>query len=239
MLGHQRVERGMGDDSTKPLHKAYKSKSAEETSGVYDGWAAEYEDHMVNVGYTHPAMVAAMLSRHVTPSGDPVLDAGTGTGVLGEVLTALGFTDLTGLDASEGMLARAAEKGKYKALSHAFLGEPLDFADNAFAAVVSSGVFTQGHAPLTGFDELIRVTRPGGFLVFSVSRTYLDGPFEEKRAQLENDGLWRAVDATERYNSTPQIDEVLMSQEDVTAAAIFVIGESSARSHLWAMPRRR
>jgi len=26
----------------------------------------------------------------------------------------------------------------------------------------SAGVFTDGHAPMDGFDELIRVTRPGG-----------------------------------------------------------------------------
>ena len=110
------------------------------------------------------------------------------------------------------MLSRAAEKGKYKALTHAFLGQPLDFADDAFAAVTSAGVFTQGHAPLSGFDELVRVTRPGGVLVFSVSRTYLEGPFEEKRAGLEKDGLWRVIDATERYNSTPQIEETLISQ---------------------------
>jgi len=38
---------------------------------------------MKNVGYTHPAMVASMVSRHVAPSGDRVLDAGAGTGVLG------------------------------------------------------------------------------------------------------------------------------------------------------------
>ncbi len=202
----------MGDDNTKFLHKAYQSKSAAETSGVYDGWAAEYEDHMANVGYAHPAMVAAMASRHLAPGIGPILDAGTGTGIMGEILTALGYPDLTGLDASQGMLARAAKKGTYKALTHAFLGEPLDFADDAFAAVVSAGVFTQGHAPLSGFDELIRVTRPGGFLVFSVSRTYLEGSFQDKRGQLEGAGLWRAVDQSERYDSTPQVEEVLISQ---------------------------
>jgi len=203
----------MGDnDSTKQLHEAYRSKSAQETSGVYDDWAGEYEGHMANVGYTHPAMVASMMSRHVAPTGDPILDAGTGTGIMGEILTALGYTDLTGLDASEGMLARAAEKGKYKRLSHAFLGQALDFADNAFAAVVSAGVFTQGHAPLSGFDELVRVTRPGGILAFSVSRAYLEGPFEEKSGQLERDGLWRAVDASARYDSTPLVEDALISQ---------------------------
>ena len=109
------------------------------------------------------------------------------------------------------MLAGAAEKGKYKELKHLYLGRALDFADDRFAAVVSAGVFTQGHAPLSGLDELIRVTQPGGLLVFSIARTYLDGPFQEKRRDLEEQSLWKFVEATEPYNSAP-LEDTLISQ---------------------------
>ncbi len=166
---------------------------------------------MKNVGYTHPAVVASMVARYVAPTRESVLDAGAGTGVLGEILSALGFSSLSGLDASAGMLKLAGLKKNYRDLSHQFLGEPLSFDDDCFVLVASSGVFTQGHAPLDGLDELIRVTRPGGHLVFSVARTYLDGPFEQKRQQLEQEGLWRFVDASERYNSAP-LEDNLISQ---------------------------
>ena len=195
--------------STDKLHRAYHSGSSEETAEVYDDWANEYENHMKNVGYTHPAMVAAMASRHVAPTDERVLDAGAGTGVLGEILRALGFSNLSGLDASAGMLEIAGLKQNYRDLSRQFLGQPLDFADDSFVLVASSGVFTQGHAPLEGLDELVRVTRAGGHLVFSVARTYLDGPFALKREQLERDGAWRFVDASERYNSAPLEDELI------------------------------
>jgi predicted TPR repeat methyltransferase len=202
----------MGEkDSTKELHKAYHAESVEETAGIYDDWSAAYDAHMKNVGYTHPAVVAALLSRHVKPGDQAILDAGSGTGIMGEILTAMGYTNLTGLDASQGMLAGAAEKGKYRELKHLYLGHALDFADDRFAAVVSAGVFTQGHAPLSGFDELIRVTRPGGLLIFSIARTYLEGPFQERRRDLEEQGLWRFVDASERYNSAP-LEDTLISQ---------------------------
>jgi predicted TPR repeat methyltransferase len=207
----------MTDDDTKPpastnkLHRAYHASSSQETAEVYDDWADEYEQHMKNVGYTHPAVVASMVARYVSPTGEPVLDAGAGTGVLGEILSALGFSNLSGLDASEGMLKLAGLKKNYRDLSHQFLGESLSFDDDCFVLVASSGVFTQGHAPLDGLDELIRVTRPGGHLVFSVARTYLDGPFEQKRLQLEQDGLWRFIDASERYNSAP-LEDTLISQ---------------------------
>lgn len=200
----------MGDtESTKNLHRAYEAKSAGETSDVYDDWAKDYETHMKSVGYAHPALVAAMLSRHLAPTGDEILDAGAGTGIMGEMLTALGYSRLAALDGSEGMLARARDKGIYGTLEHGFLGEALPFADDRFAAVVSAGVFTQGHAPLSGLDELIRVVRPGGLLVFSVARTYLDGPFADKRRGLEEAGLWEFVDRTGRYNSAPLEDELI------------------------------
>ena len=197
--------------STDKLHRAYHAKSSQETADVYDDWADEYEQHMKNVGYTHPAMVAAMVARHVAPTEERVLDAGAGTGVLGEILTALGYPSIVGLDASEGMLKIANLKNNYLELTHQFLGQPLTFEDDSFALVVSSGVFTQGHAPLEGLDELIRVTRPGGHLVFSVARTYLDGPFERKREQLEQANLCRFVDVSERYNSAP-LEDNLISQ---------------------------
>ena len=197
--------------STDKLHRAYHAENSQETAEVYDDWAGDYEQHMKNVGYTHPAMVAAMVARHVAPTREQVLDAGAGTGVLGEILTALGYPNIVGLDASEGMLKIADLKNNYQELSHQFLGQALTFDDDAFALVVSSGVFTQGHAPLEGLDELVRVTRCGGHLVFSIARTYLDGPFEQKRQQLEQANLWRLVGHTERYNSAP-LEDTLISQ---------------------------
>jgi len=197
----------MADDNehknTEQLRKAYTSQSAEEIREYYDQWAADYETHMGNVGYTHPAMVAAMLTRYLPAGADPVLDAGAGTGIMAELLVAMGYPDVVGIDNSPEMLARAASKKKYRELRQMTLGERLDFTDDQFAAVVSAGVFTEGHAPLSGLDELIRVTRAGGCIVFTISRTYLEGKFDEKGKLLEAAGYWRFVDASQRYNSTP------------------------------------
>jgi len=200
------------DEKTRELQKVYVSDSPEEAAAIYDGWSGEYEEHMRGVGYTHPAMVAAMLTRHQPPSDDPVLDAGTGTGIMGQILTALGYPRVSGFDASEGMLAGAAAKGIYEDLRVARLGEPPDYADDSFAASVASGVFTQGHAPLDGLDELVRATRPGGHIVFSISRTYLGETFETKARSLDEAGMWRRVDASQRYDSAPLGDDVLTAQ---------------------------
>lgn len=200
------------DVKTRTLHEVYASDSSEQSAAIYDGWAGDYETHMSDVGYRHPAMVAAMLARHQPPGHAPLLDAGAGTGVMGEILTALGYPNMHGFDASEGMLARAAAKNIYRDLRPGLLGQPLDYADDSFAACVASGVFTQGHAPLDGLDEIVRAVRPGGHIAFSISRTYLGEAFEAKARALEEAGKWRRVDASERYDSAPLGDDVLTAQ---------------------------
>jgi ubiquinone/menaquinone biosynthesis C-methylase UbiE len=196
-------------EDTAQLHRAYQSKNVGELAEYYDEWSKDYEAHMRNIGYMHPAMVASMVGRHVDIGSGPVLDAGAGTGIMCEILAALGQSPVVGLDASEGMLALANKKGLYAELHHMFLGQALDFPDDRFSAVTASGVFTDGHAPMDGFDELIRVTRPKGRLVFSVARGYLEGPFDEKSKALEDAGAWKRVDATQIYNSAPLGDELL------------------------------
>lgn len=200
------------DKKIRQLHDVYASKSADESAGIYDGWADDYEDHMGGVGYCHPAMVAAMLTRHQKPGSAPILDAGAGTGIMAGILGAIGYPVIYGFDASKGMLARASAKGGYENLKPGLLGEPLDYETNQFTACVASGVFTQGHAPLDGLDELVRVTRPDGHIVFSIARSYLGEVFETKARALEEDGRWHRVDATERYDSTPLSKDALMAQ---------------------------
>ncbi|MCP5037123.1 MAG: class I SAM-dependent methyltransferase [Rhodobacteraceae bacterium] len=201
-----------GDEKTRQLHNVYASKSANETAGIYDGWAVDYEAHMAGVGYSHPAMVAAMLCRHQKPGSEPLLDAGAGTGIMAELLDALGYSSIFGFDASPGMLKLAASRNAYDDLRIARLGEPLEYETDQFAATVASGVFTQGHAPLAGLKELTRITRPGGHIVFSIARSYLGEAIETQAKELEDAGKWQLASTTKRYDSTPMGNDSLMAQ---------------------------
>ena len=129
-----------------------------------------------------------------------MLDAGAGTGIMGEILPALGYPVIDGFDISPGMLARAEKKNLYRDLKHGVLGERLDYADDSYAGVTASGVFTEGHAPLDGLDELVRVVKPGGHIVFSVARIYLGDQIEAKAKALEDAGKWRRVGTSGLYD---------------------------------------
>ena len=200
------------DKKVQSLHDAYAGGDPNITAGVYDNWAEEYETHMKGVGYTHPAMTAALYTRH-QPAGDmPMLDAGAGTGIMGEILPALGYPVIDGFYMSPGMLARAEKTNLYRDLKHGVLGERLDYADDSYAGVTASGVFTEGHAPLDGLDELVRIVKPGGHVVFSVARIYLGDQIETKAKALEDAGKWRRVGTSGLYDSTPLDDKAIMAQ---------------------------
>lgn len=194
----------MGDTQANThLGGVYGAGSAEEVAALYDGWAGTYEADMAKAGYRHPAIALALLSRHCPAGAAPLLDAGCGTGLAGEWLGILGFADVHALDISPGMLAVARAKGVYSGFTQAALGETLPFADDAFASVISAGVFTTGHVGAEGLDELIRVTRPGGVLVLTVKRALWDAGFGVRVAALARDGRISVIDETPPYVSMP------------------------------------
>lgn len=195
---------GVGDsERSERLARVYSAQDNRELAESYDEWAREYEGDMTRLGYAIPAVAAGFMGRYVPPEGT-ILDAGAGTGILGDTLKVLDYRDLVGIDLSEGMLERAREKGAYRELHRMALGERLGFDDDRFAAAVSVGVFTTGHAPPESFDELVRVVRSGGWAIFSVREdVYRNGGFREKQESLEREGKWRLVKMCDAFQPFP------------------------------------
>ena len=185
------------------LGAVYEAKRPEEIAEIYDGWSQTYDQEMAVAGYRHPSICLALLARHLPRGSAPLLDAGAGTGLIGEWLGIMGYPHVEALDISQGMLAQAAKKGVYKAFHNLALGGPLPFADGHFAGIISAGVFTSGHVGIEGLDELIRICRPGGVLVLTVKNTLWDGGFSARISELEGQGLIARAEETEPYVSMP------------------------------------
>ncbi len=185
------------------LEAVYGATSPAELSSAYDEWAASYDSDMADVGYRHPVVALALLTRHLPAGSAPILDAGAGTGLMGELLGIVGYPVVDALDASPGMLDIARGKNSYRELHHAFLGEQLEFEDGAYAAVVSTGVFTAGHVGVEGLPELFRVVRPGGLIVLTVKITLWESGFEEYIDKCVADGIVRSLEVTPHYASMP------------------------------------
>jgi predicted TPR repeat methyltransferase len=186
------------------IDSVYHAKDRASLEATYDSWAASYDTDMMLTGYLHQAVITGLVCRHVHSKSAAILDAGVGTGGTGSLLNLLGYNNLSGVDMSAGMLAKAAERKCYADLRRAVLGERLDFVDRSFDAIISTGTFTEGHAPASTFDELVRLLEPDGVLIFTISmQVWEDMGFKAKLAELVAAGAMKQVEVTPMYQPMP------------------------------------
>lgn len=87
------------------------------------------------------------------------------------------------------------------------LGDLLGFASNTFPVVASTAAFSPNHAQADAFDELIRITRPGGNLILSLCAGHeKETGYNKRRQELEIQGKWRLIDETGEFISHPELD---------------------------------
>jgi predicted TPR repeat methyltransferase len=187
------------------IEDVYHVKDRQTLEQLYDGWAESYDADLQQVGYyLHVSVIAGLVCRHVPDRDAAILDAGVGTGAVGEVLALLGFGRLSGIDMSEGMLAKARARGCYSDLRKGVLGEALDFEAGVFSCVVSTGTFTKGHAPASALVELVRILKRGGVLMFTVGVSIWEAQgFAGVIGGLIADGVLEEVEITAAYAPMP------------------------------------
>ena len=192
-------------DRSERVQWIYSSRDNKELAERYDQWAKDYDSDLDGgFGWRGPQRAVEFFARYV-PKNARTLDAGAGTGLVGQLLARSGYTDLVAMDLSEGMLEEARKKNVYREFYQMVMGESLDYATDSFDAIISVGVLTVGHAPASSLDELVRITKPGGHIVFSLRPdVYKDSGFKEQQDTLESEGKWRLVEVSEEFQPLPK-----------------------------------
>jgi predicted TPR repeat methyltransferase len=192
-------------EKKKRVQWVYSSHDNEELAARYDEWAKDYDSDLEQeFEWQGPERTAEVVAKYVNKDAK-VCDAGVGTGLVGQVLAGMGYNDIVGFDLSQGMLEETRKKGVYRELHQMVMGEPLDFANDSFDAVISVGVLTLGHAPASSLDELVRITRLGGYVVFTLRPdVYENSGFREKQSELESEGKWTLVEASDEFQLLPK-----------------------------------
>ena len=192
------------EESHRRVQWVYGSTTNEELEERYDQWATEYDQDLDEVfAWSAPQTGAGVLARLI-PADSAVLDAGAGTGLAGKCLADAGFTNIAAMDLSRGMLEEARKKNVYNSFHQMTLGETLGFESHQFDAVISIGVFTLGHAPINSFDELVRVTKSGGYVVFSLRTDMVEDGYQAYFDKLAAAGRWKLAEAGEPYQPLPK-----------------------------------
>lgn len=186
----------------KTLDRVYTAENLDELREAYKDWAGDYDrDTVGRFGYVAHKNAADVLCAALPDGPARILDAGCGTGLVAEELVQKGHADLDALDFSAEMLAEAEKKGLYKRLMQADMSKPLPIDTNAYDAVICVGTFTYGHVDPAGLDELIRITRPGGLICFTVREgAYEDHDYRPRMVELEAARAWEQLEMrTEDY----------------------------------------
>jgi len=204
-------------NATDKLEHVYNAEGAHAIRESYQGWASDYDAENIGNGFRLPIIGAAFVARHVQTGEGPILDAGCGTGLVGEALAILGYQDIVGLDISPAMLELAERLKTYNRLYEQDLGQPIPEDDNSFSAVTCFGSLGPGHAPPDCLDEFIRVTRPGGHVIFNVR----PDTYEEQGLQAKIDNLLMGSTVRE-VDRSPDFRPYLLSEPEL-GAQIFVL----------------
>jgi len=176
----------------------------EKLDQAYDDWARDYDRDLWASGTPYLALIAGMAGRYIPDRNARILDAGCGTVNMAGILGVLGYGNIVGIDASDGMLAAARARGCYVELHRMLLGARIDLPAESFDAVTAAGVLTHGHAPAESLDGLLRLARPGAPVIFSISEIALnEAGFGEKIDELDRAGAWRQEEETAPFRTYP------------------------------------
>ncbi len=147
----------------------HEKKTGSIYGSLFTAYSREQFDSSVNLFFTRQKGWGVDLNWF---KDKVCLDAGCGGGRFVVALAQLGAKEVKGIDISaeavEATNARIQERGLSQASAQQASVLQIPFADASFDYVVSSGVIHHTPDPKTGFQELVRVLKPGGKLFLSV-----------------------------------------------------------------------
>ena len=155
------------------LSSICENQSTKELKNKYDTWAINYDADVQEDWSFMPVAIAKKLSQLLPDKNCSILDAGAGTGLVGEALAKEGYTNLTAVDLSEQMLAIAKEKKVYKNLLQGNLEDSTIFSNfEKFDVIVSAGVFAYAHAGIEALNNLFTFLKEEGLFLLTIRENY-------------------------------------------------------------------
>jgi len=143
--------------------------SDQDKEAAYDQWANSYETDLVNdLGYVAHIDAASIFSKVFGDTGASVLDVACGTGLVGEELKNLGYTNVDGTDFSQEMLKVSDDRKVYQRLfQHDFTASAVE--QGIYDALICVGMFAFSLPKICHMIHVINMVSPGGLCVITVN----------------------------------------------------------------------
>ncbi len=143
------------------MEKTDHVKSHDEFAATYDSQVKEYNS------YGHEILFG--MCYEYIKAGDSLLDLGIGTGLSSINFSRAGL-QVSGMDASKGMLEECRKKGFAKEIKQYNLQEvPLPYPDNVYSHVICCGVFHFFSDLMPTISEAYRILKAQGIFAFTIA----------------------------------------------------------------------
>lgn len=199
------------ESGASPWQKTYTAKTTSELMEAYREWAPTYDhDSIGRFGYAAPLATAQIVAKHSIRKDSIWLDAGAGTGQVGEHLSNLGFTNIIAADLSDDMLEIARQKEVYRSLHKVDLTDVNAFPPQSVNGIACVGTFTPNHLVEGSIlENWLQWLKPGGFVVLSLREDFWEAPVPNGQNIQEISKLlpWTLLDTTEPQLYTPLVDD--------------------------------
>ncbi len=185
------------------IYETLHASDSNELEAIYKNWSKDYESDVINLaGYVGHLITSDLLLNYLRNTESIVLDAGCGTGLVGEILYKNNFRNIDGVDFSQEMLDIANQKKIYQSLKLVDLTKKLDYENDSFDAIICAGTFTCGHVGPEALREMVRITKQGGFICFTVRKQEWEAsPYMQIINDLEDTQSWQKLEhTTKEYN---------------------------------------
>lgn len=174
-----------------------------EVATNYSEWSKTYDTDVSQVYRGAEIATEEVLNRIPEDKRQhlKIMDIAAGTGRVGLILKEKGFRNFDALEPSEGMMNKLKATGIYSKTYLEFVGVGQNsIPDDTYDLVIVAGGMLQGHIPVKGIDDMARIAKPGGLVIISMRKAFLQDVAEYKDRLvphidlLEKQGKWSKVE---------------------------------------------
>ena len=141
-----------------------------------------------------------------------VIDIACGIGAVASELVAEGYKNIDGLDPVKGYLEVAKERNLYKQYFPMSVDpdKNLPIANDTYDVMVCCAGFFEGLMSPKVFPELIRITKPGGILIWNIAEGYEEinkafKKYDQIIDELRASKKWEYYKPRERFDSLGRV----------------------------------
>ena len=190
--------------------------TGEEIKRFYDLHAQDYDRILKDIKFIAQIIGPQELDKQLKvmkcPPDAKIADVGAGTGMPGQTMKELGYTNMTAFDISPGMLEEAKKKDVYTDFILCdFNEDTMEKYHKQFDHAISIGSFLSGNLTCGALDKIARIVKSGGLVCISFRERNLESEelgYKQKLEEMEKNGIWKELSRVlDDYNENPHPSE--------------------------------